>query len=329
MAQLAQSRCFSDTVVLGCGKSNRGNYILTTNVEINVQDIEIIPTIRLLVIGGAQVGKTALTVRYLTKRLATTESIQSDFYYRQCIHLEGRRPVEIEIIDISSKPGEIYNLPIHRLRESDAIIAMYSITDRRSYESAKDIMDIISDLEPSIPTPMLLFGNKTDLNHLRKISSYEGERLAQRYNASFHEISVADSPTDTVSILTSVVKELWHTKTDYSNDEFKHKRWGSVSGISSSRSRHRRADEEDDYEDYENILPPHVSDHKHLDESSLLAPSSVSDDPRIRKPSVFDVSRRVFNNLMGRNSLPPELPSSNTSKQSSMSLKNVFKKRSV
>ncbi|CAB4058864.1 unnamed protein product [Lepeophtheirus salmonis] len=293
MAQLAQSRCFSDTVVLGCGKSNRGNYILTTNVEINGRKWE---------------KKTALTVRYLTKRLATTESIQSDFYYRQCIHLEGRRPVEIEIIDISSKPGEIYNLPIHRLRESDAIIVMYSITDRRSYESAKDIMDIF-------PIPI----SNPQYQHLCffLISSYEGERLAQRYNASFHEISVADSPTDTVSILTSVVKELWHTKTDYSNDEFKHKRWGSVSGISSSRSRHRRADEEDDYEDYENILPPHVSDHKHLDESSLLAPSSVSDDPRIRKPSVFDVSRRVFNNLMGRNSLPPELPSSNT-------LKTVF-----
>ena len=60
---------------------------------------------------------------------------------------------------------------------------------------------------------------------------------------------------------------------------------------------------------------------------------------RSRKPSVFCVAGRMLNNLMGRNSLPPELPSTVVSKSNPsspvpqsegvFSFKKVFKKRSV
>ena len=48
--------------------------------------------------------------------------------------------------------------------------------------------------------------------------------------------------------------------------------------------------------------------------------------------SVFNVAGRMLNNLMGRNSMPPELPSKsqpNSPTDGNFSFKNVFKKRSV
>jgi hypothetical protein len=67
------------------------------------------------------------------------------------------------------------------------------------------------------------------------------------------------------------------------------------------------------------------------------------DVARMRKMSVFNVAGRMLNNLMGRNSLPPDLPSTYTSKSqpsspvgtssaegtTAFSFKKVFKKRSV
>ena len=63
----------------------------------------------------------------------------------------------------------------------------------------------------------------------------------------------------------------------------------------------------------------------------------ISEASRIRKPSVFYVAGRMLNNLMGRNSMPPELPPISRSNPNSptpnaegvFSFKKVFKKRSV
>ena len=65
----------------------------------------------------------------------------------------------------------------------------------------------------------------------------------------------------------------------------------------------------------------------------------MPDVSRSRKPSVFCVAGRMLNNLMGRNSMPPELPSNSVSKSNPsspvsqsdgvFSFKKVFKKRSV
>lgn len=66
--------------------------------------------------------------------------------------------------------------------------------------------------------------------------------------------------------------------------------------------------------------------------------SSASTSSRLRKPNVFCVAGRMLNNLMGRNSVPPELPSSSSSSQPNspisttegvFSFRKVFKKRSV
>ena len=71
-------------------------------------------------------------------------------------------------------------------------------------------------------------------------------------------------------------------------------------------------------------------------------PISEEVSSRSRKPSVFCVAGRMLNNLMGRSSMPPELPSSvsgpiSRSNPNSpvpgaegvFSFKKVFKKRSV
>ena len=71
-----------------------------------------------------------------------------------------------------------------------------------------------------------------------------------------------------------------------------------------------------------------------LPNAKNITTESSTDLARARKISVFNVAGRMLNNLMGRNSMPPELPSksvpnSPTMAEGSFSFKNVFKKRSL
>ncbi len=57
-----------------------------------------------------------------------------------------------------------------QLKNCDAIIVMYSLTDRVSFHVAREILDDLASLEQPVTCPVLLLANKTDLCHHRKVS---------------------------------------------------------------------------------------------------------------------------------------------------------------
>ena len=76
--------------------------------------------------------------------------------------------------------------------EADAIVIVYSIIDRGSLKEAQDIMDSIMH-RASFSIPVLLLGNKTDLEHLRQVSRDDVVLLTHQYRCRHCEISVAES----------------------------------------------------------------------------------------------------------------------------------------
>ena len=60
------------------------------------------------------------------------------------------------------------------IAEVDAIVVMYSITDRKSFHVASDILEDLADpgVHPvGVSCPILLLANKTDLGSHRKVSA--------------------------------------------------------------------------------------------------------------------------------------------------------------
>lgn len=73
------------------------------------------------------------------------------------------------------------------MRDSDAVLLMYSVTDPKSYDNIETIKKKIETLKkehpkphsnPNLVTPMLIWENKTDLENERVISADRGEELA-------------------------------------------------------------------------------------------------------------------------------------------------------
>lgn len=45
-----------------------------------------------------------------------------------------------------------------------------------------------------------------------QVTLNEGRELSRQYNTAFHEVSVADNPVDTVTVMNRVVRAIWQEK---------------------------------------------------------------------------------------------------------------------
>ncbi|XP_055588098.1 ras-related and estrogen-regulated growth inhibitor-like isoform X1 [Uranotaenia lowii] len=167
--------------------------------------------LKVVVIGSSKVGKSAVTVRYLTKRYIGEYSSSRDFLYRHSVIYDNITN-EVEILDTSRcdviKRGCLYE----HLRWGDAFVVVYSICDKGSFEEAADYLIQLTKLKlPSYYT-ILLLGNKSDLDHAREISVHDGQELSLRYSCQFYEVSAAENVAGVSLAFQSLIREARSTQ---------------------------------------------------------------------------------------------------------------------
>ncbi|CAH0557644.1 unnamed protein product [Brassicogethes aeneus] len=148
------------------------------------------PKVRVAVIGKSNVGKSALTVRYLTRRYIGEYRSNIDLLYRQTLTVNNAS-LDVEIVDVCSCDMQMF--PEEAIHWADACVIVYDITCRTSFNQASDMLQRVLQLRTQIPT--VLLGNKADLEHLRQIDEVEGRSLAAKHNLQFYEVSVAENTT--------------------------------------------------------------------------------------------------------------------------------------
>eukprot|EP00795_Rhopilema_esculentum_P005105 gene5105-224_t len=145
--------------------------------------------IRLAVVGSERTGKSALTVRFLTRRFIGEYDSCCDSRFQREIFLADTR-IALDVKDTSkmywmTEPKKLINW-------ASAIIVVYSVTSRQSFLDAEKILQMIHESKPLEQGCTLLLGNKEDLGHLREVSSKEGKRLSVHYGVRFNEVSAAE-----------------------------------------------------------------------------------------------------------------------------------------
>ncbi|XP_055602307.1 ras-related and estrogen-regulated growth inhibitor [Uranotaenia lowii] len=147
--------------------------------------------IKVAVIGAPGVGKSALTVRFLTKRYIGEYDHQAENRHKYEIMIDGEA-VLCEIWDTCPKIEEnadcIQTALADAIQWADGLLLVYSITNRDSFNYIRKAKE---DL-PSDSMPVALVGNKVDMVHLRQVCTDEGEILAKDFECKFFEISAAE-----------------------------------------------------------------------------------------------------------------------------------------
>lgn len=64
-----------------------------------------VPRVRIAVLGNMNVGKSALTVRYLTRRFIGEYSSKTDLLYRQTVTFDSGL-LDVEIVDVSAEEND-------------------------------------------------------------------------------------------------------------------------------------------------------------------------------------------------------------------------------
>ena len=83
------------------------------------------------------------------------------------------------------------SIPKNHIKNVQGIILMYDITNKKSFDS---IIDWISDVKEikGENFPMILIGNKIDLNESREVTEEMGNELAEKNQIEFFETSNKD-----------------------------------------------------------------------------------------------------------------------------------------
>jgi len=142
---------------------------------------------KLVVVGGGGVGKSALTIQLIQSHFVDEyDPTIEDSYRKQCT-IDGEQ-VLLDVLDTAGQE-EYSAMREQYMRTGEGFLLVYSINSRNSLEELQSFYEQILRVKDSDRVPVLVVGNKCDLEIERQVSYEEGLALARSFNCQFLETS--------------------------------------------------------------------------------------------------------------------------------------------
>lgn len=159
--------------------------------------------INIVVMGKDDVGKSAMTVRLLTKRFIGEYDSSLESIYRHYFKLEENF-IALDIMDTAGKNTE------EKLSQCSSFgnmfLLLFSITDRSSLKEIHRLGHYLKTMKTSGAYSISVVGTKRDLSEYRKVSEDEGRTLANELGGTYHEISSAEGYEETLKLFQDAIK---------------------------------------------------------------------------------------------------------------------------
>ena len=144
--------------------------------------------IPLMLLGDGQVGKTSLTKR-LTGNVfedsqLTTIGKESYVYQTQ---LHGY-DLKMKIWDTAGQE-RFKSMSVNVIKNVEGLILTYSIASRESFQNLESWLKQLNDTDDISKKPIIIVGNKSDLEEAREVSTAEGKEFADNHGYHFFETS--------------------------------------------------------------------------------------------------------------------------------------------
>ena len=143
----------------------------------------------IVTLGNGQVGKTSIILRYIDDRFSTNylSTIGIDSKIKK-ISMPNGEQIKVKISDTAGQE-RFRSIASNYLKKANGILLVYDIT---CHDSFSDINKWLQEININECTkPMVLIGNKSDLNDNREVPKEEGMAFAKNVakNIPFYETS--------------------------------------------------------------------------------------------------------------------------------------------
>ena len=161
---------------------------------------------KVVVLGSGGVGKSALTVQFVSGSFMEKYDPTIEDFYRKEIEVDGA-PCVLEILDTAGTE-QFASMRDLYIKNGQGFVVVYSITSQQTFQDVRHMKDQICRVKSACDrVPILLVGNKVDMEHQREVSTVEGMTLAQSWGCPFMETS-AKNRCNVNEVFAEVVREM-------------------------------------------------------------------------------------------------------------------------
>ncbi|CAI6100965.1 hypothetical protein V2G26_021479 [Clonostachys chloroleuca] len=170
---------------------------------------------KVVVVGGGAVGKSCLTLQFIQGAFVDSyDPTIEDSFRKQCIIDD--KAVLLDVFDTAGQE-EYMAMREDFIRPGEGFLLVYSITSKHSFEEIKLFQHRILRVKEKDSFPIIVVGNKCDLEGERAVLIEEGEQLARQFGCRFIETS-AKSGANVEKAFYDIVREIREYERDSTSD---------------------------------------------------------------------------------------------------------------
>lgn len=142
---------------------------------------------KIVVLGSGGVGKSALTVQFVQGIFVEKYDPTIEDSYRKQVEVDGQQCM-LEILDTAGTEQFTAMRDLY-MKNGQGFVLVYSITAQSTFNDLQDLREQILRVKDKDDVPMVLVGNKMDLEAERVVGKEQGSNLARHFNCAFMETS--------------------------------------------------------------------------------------------------------------------------------------------
>jgi Ras-related protein Rap-1A len=169
---------------------------------------------KIVVLGSGGVGKSALTVQFVQGIFVEKYDPTIEDSYRKQVEIDGQQCM-MEILDTAGTEQFTAMRDLY-MKNGQGFVLVYSITAQATFNDLMELHDQIIRVKDTHDVPMILVGNKCDLEDERVVSKDQGQHLAKTFNCAFMEAS-AKMKINVPEIFSNLVRQINSKQPDRSN----------------------------------------------------------------------------------------------------------------
>eukprot|EP00795_Rhopilema_esculentum_P002263 gene2263-17874_t len=132
---------------------------------------------KLVVLGSGGVGKSALTVQFVQGIFVEKYDPTIEDSYRKQVEVDQHQCI-LEILDTAGTEQFTAMRDLY-MKNGQGFVLVYSITSQGTFNDLMDLRDQILRVKDTDDVPMVLVGNKCDLEDERVVGKDQGQHLAK------------------------------------------------------------------------------------------------------------------------------------------------------